>query len=291
MPTVATAPAAAPAEEKPPHGAKGATEPVALPHHVLDAEGARLDDAKVAERLRKARLIFVGEQHSNPHHHAAQLEVLTSAWHADPSVGIGLEMLPYTMQPALDAYVSGAIDEKAFLEQVHWEKTWGFPWGFYRPLLAFCREHHLKAYALNAPRDLSHKVAMKGLESLSADEKKQLPEMKPGPAQHRELVREAFGAHPHDRFSETQFERFYTAQLVWDETMAERAVAALAQPGAPAHLVVIAGEGHTRKDAIPARAARRGAQPTLRVLPVLDEEIADAQREGAGDLYWVLETK
>jgi uncharacterized iron-regulated protein len=174
---------------------------------------------------------------------------------------------------------------------VTWPKTWGYPFGFYRPLLNFCRDHKLRAFALNAPRDLAHAVAKGGLDSLSTDEKKQLPEMKPGPAAHRELVREAFGGHPHGRFADAKFERFYAAQLLWDETMADRVAAALKQKDAPKRLVVFAGEGHTRRFAIPDRAARRGVHPYLLVLPVLDDEVADAQRDKVADLYWVLETK
>jgi uncharacterized iron-regulated protein len=236
-------------------------------------------------------VVYVGEEHPNPHHHAAQLEVLTAAYQADPSVALGLEMLPKTMQPALDAFVSGATDEKTFLEQVSWEKTWGFPWGLYKPLLEFCRAHKLRAFALNAPRELTHTVAKSGLEALSPEEKKQLPELKPGPEAHREQVREAFGAHPHGKFSGKKFEHFYTAQLIWDETMAESAAAALSSKDAPKHLVVVAGEGHTRHFAIPDRAARRGAQPYLTVVPVLDDDVAAAQEDRVADVYWVLETK
>jgi len=278
-------------EEKSEHGSRGASEPIALPHHVLDAAGGRLSDAKVEETLKKARAIYVGEAHPNPHDHAAQLEVLAAAYRADPSLALGLEMLPRTLQAPLDEYVAGKLDEPAFLEAVSWKKTWGYPWGLYKPLLEFARAHHLRAFALNAPRDLAHAVAKGGIDSLSADEKKQLPEMKPGPGAHRELVREAFGGHPHGRFADAKFERFYAAQLVWDETMADRVAAALVGPDAPHRLLVVAGEGHTRRFAVPDRAARRGVKPYVTVLPVLDDDIADAQNDQVADLYWVLETK
>ena len=275
-----------------PHGMRGAHEPIALPHHELDGKsGARLSPAELDARIGGARVVYVGEEHPNPHDHAVELEVLERAFAVDARVALGLEMLPRTLQPALDDFVSGKTDEAAFLAAVDWKKTWGYPWGLYKPLLEFARAHHLKAFALNAPRDLAHAVAKGGLDSLSADEKKELPEMKPGPGAHREQVREAFGGHPHGRFADAKFERFYAAQLLWDETMADRVAAAMKGAGAPKHLVVIAGEGHTRKFAIPDRAARRGVQPYVTVLPVLDTDIADAQNDQIADLYWVLETK
>lgn len=283
--------AAAPSAEPPRHGMKGASEPIPLPHRVVDADsGDELADVNLDAKLRAARVIYVGEEHPNPHDHAAELEVLERAYAADPSIGLGLEMLPKTYQGSLDAYVSGNLDEQAFLKAVDWEDTWGFPWGFYKPLLAFCRAHHLPAYALNATRDLAHAVAKVGLDGLTPAQKAELPEIKPGPEPHREYVREAFAEHPHGKFDEAEFERFYSAQLVWDETMADRVAAALKAPGAPAHLVVVAGEGHTRSWAVPDRAARRGAAPYLTILPVLDEDEADARRDHAADVLWVLKT-
>ena len=279
------------AEESAPHGSRGAAEPIALPFHLVDGKsGAPVDDAAFGKRLGAARVVYVAEEHPNPHHHAAQLAVLERAYAIDPSVGLGLEMLPRTLQPALDAFVAGTTDEAAFLAAVDWQKTWGFPFGFYRPLLAFCRAHKLHAYALNAPRAITHTIAFDGQEALTAEQKQQLPKLEPGPSAHRELVREAFGGHPHGKFSDAKFERFYLAQLVWDETMADRAAAALAQPGAPRRLVVVAGEGHVRRFAIPDRAARRGAKPYLTIVPLFASDADDAQKDNVADLLWVLET-
>jgi uncharacterized iron-regulated protein len=268
-----------------------AAAPVSLPHHVVDGStGATLDEPALAARLRAARVIFFGEQHSDPHHHAAELELVERAFAADPSVGLGLEMLPRTQQAALDAYLAGG-DERAFLTAVDWPRTWGFDFGFYRPLLEFCRAHRLRAFALNAPRSLAHAIAMRGLEALAPDERRLVPELRPGPAAHRELVREAFAAHPHGRFADAKFERFYQAQLVWDETMAAEVTAALAAPGAPRRLVVIAGEGHVRRFAVPARVERRGVAPSLTILPVAGDELEAARADRAADLYWVLDAK
>jgi uncharacterized iron-regulated protein len=284
-------PAPLPATATPPPDAaeRAATQPIALPHRTIDTDSGReLADRALEAKLRAARVIFVGEEHPNPHHHAAQLELLERAYAADPSLGLGLEMLPRTLQAPLDAYVGGTLDEAGFLKAVDWEHTWGFPWGLYRPLLEFCRAHHLPAYALNAPRELARAVAKLGVPGLTAAQRKELPELQPGPQAHREFVREAFAQHPHGKFDEARFERFYQAQLVWDETMAERVAAALKAPGAPARMVVVAGEGHTRGWAVPERAARRGAAPYVTVLPVMEADAADARRDRVAEILWVL---
>jgi uncharacterized iron-regulated protein len=277
---------------KEPHGAHGADRPIPLPYHLVDgATGQPLDGAAFDDKLRAARVIYVGEEHSNPHHHAAEIEVLERVAKLDPSLALGLEMLPGTLQAPLDQYVAGVVGEDKFLDAVDWSNTWGYPWGFYAPLVAYCRDHKLQAVALNAPLTLAHAVAKKGLDGLSAEEKQQLPQMQMGPEAHRERVREAFGAHPHGKFSKDQFERFYAAQLVWDETMATRVAATLSAAGAPHHMVVVAGEGHTERDAVPDRAARRGATPYLVIVPLFEADLADAVKDHAADVLWVFDTK
>jgi hypothetical protein len=42
---------------------------------------------------------------------------------------------------------------------------------------------------------------------------------------------------------------------------------------------------------VPERAARRGAAPYLTVLPVWDDEEADARRDRVADVLWVLKTR
>lgn len=277
-----------PPEEPAPHGARGAAQPVLLPWQIVDPRsGAILDEDALAARLRAARVILVAEQHPNPHDHAAQLEVLKRVHALDRSVALGLEMLPAPAQPLLDQYLAGTLDEEDFQKAVDWEHAWGFPFGLYAPVLRFCKAHGLRVYALNAPRALVRAVSKGGLDQLAEAERAQLPALDPGPAAHREMVREAFGAHGRGRFNDARFERFYAAQLVWDETMAEGAARVLRGDGAPRRVVLLAGEGHTRPYAVPLRIERRGAGPCLTVVPLFADEVDDARADQVADLLWV----
>jgi len=61
------------------------------------------------------------------------------------------------------------------------------------------------------------------------------------------------------------FENFVEAQLIWDESMAERAARYLeAHPGR--HLVVLAGDGHVTRSGIPARFGRRSGVEAVNLL-------------------------
>jgi hypothetical protein len=52
--------------------------------------------------------------------------------------------------------------------------------------------------------------------------------------------------------------------------------------------VVVAGEGHVRRFAVPDRAARRSATPYVILMPVLEDDAEAARVDGVADLLWVL---
>lgn len=246
--------------------------------------GAALSEDTLAERIQKARAIYVGEQHDSPASHRAQLHVLAMAYRIDPSVAVGLEMLPRTLQPQLDAYVVGSVDEAGFLRAVDWPRTWGFDFALYRPIFEFCRAHGVRMHALNAPRALSKAVRQKGVEGLTGDERASLPSGHPWPtpAPHQQMLREVWNHHakpdpaaPASQQAEREaaFQRFYTAQLIWDEAMSQAVTEIFGERAAPQRLVVLAGTGHVGRHAVPERAGRRGAPTGLTLGPAEAGEI------------------
>lgn len=246
--------------------------------------GTVLSEDALAERIRAARAIYVGEQHDSPASHRAQLHVLAMAYRIDPSVAVGLEMLPRSLQPQLDAYVVGSVDEAGFLRAVDWPHTWGFDFALYRPIFEFCRAHGVRMFALNAPRALSKAVRQKGVDGLTSDERASLPSGHPWPtpAPHQQMLREVWNHHakPDPAASASQqaereaaFQRFYTAQLIWDEAMAQGVTEIFSDRAAPQRLIVLAGTGHVGRHAVPERAVRRGAPTGLTLGPAEASEI------------------
>jgi uncharacterized iron-regulated protein len=260
---------------------------------VTPAGLAPSSDADLARAIAGARAIYVGESHDDPHHHAMERELYARVLAVDGKTALGLEMLPGSAQPALDDWVAGRIDEDTLLDRVAWEKSWGYPFRWYRPLFLLARAHHQRVFALNAPRGLAKALAHKGLDGLSPEERRDLPEMVPGPAEHRAQLAGAFSGHgagegAHAETSDPKaLERFYLAQLLWDETMAAAVARALAGPAAPKKILVVTGEGHAKRWAVPLRAERRGVAPSLIVLPGYQKE-RDAKDKPPADFIWQL---
>jgi uncharacterized iron-regulated protein len=79
-----------------------------VPGTIVDARsGDRVGRGWSAARLDGKRLVLFGETHAQPAVQAAERQLLDAFGPAGRRVLVGLEMLPATVQPALDRWVSG----------------------------------------------------------------------------------------------------------------------------------------------------------------------------------------
>lgn len=263
-----------------------------LPARILDVKRKRLiTEDELLDDLLEARAIYVGEQHDNPHEHAAQLRILAMLHDRDPSLGVGMEMFERPYQKPLNDYLHGRIEEEQLLTRTEWDERWGFDFTLYRPILEFARNHQVPIYALNAPREVTREVARAGLQALDAQQRARVPELDLTDHGHRDALSRFYERH--DRaHAELSFDNFYAAQVVWDETMADEVARQLSREAGPERVVVLAGSAHVRfRSAIPERAARRGASPYRIIIPVvlgsgadLESLLADAE----ADYLWVM---
>jgi len=242
-----------------------------------------LSYSELVNRLSPCHIVFIGEVHDNPDHHLIQLQLLQSLRQKWGHVTLAVEFLPLQSQPILEAYFKGDISEQDFLEKVKWPKAWGFDYHFYRPLVDFQRINGDPIAAINAPPYLVKKVARKGLESLTKPERDLLPKgIDLTDREHRAYLKEVFVSHPHGELE--NFEYFYQAQCVWEETMAEN-IARLLNNGIN-RVVVICGNGHIfRGLGIPKRLLRHTKLPVATVMP-FDLEQSTLIKRDIADYVW-----
>jgi len=156
--------------------------------------------------------------------------------------------------------MSGNLDETVFLEQVDWKNSWRFPYHLYRPILWVSQDKGTAILGINAPNPVVKKVARSGLESLTPEERNQVArDMDLGNKAHREYLSTVFKQHSFGKETPhgvKNFDHFYQAQCVWDETMAETIADYMAKQGGK--MVVFTGNGHIAdKFGIPERVLRR----------------------------------
>ena len=222
------------------------------------------------DQLKTVDVVFIGEVHNNPEHHLIQVQLLQALMASfTPPPAVAMEFFDTTRQPVLDRFMNGDLDETAFLKQVDWKKSWRFPYHLYRPILWTSRDKGTVLLGINAPNSVVKKVARSGLLSLTAEERRQVArDMDLTNTAHREYLDSIFKQHQTDKnlkHGMQNFDHFYQAQCVWDETMAETIADHMKAHGGK--MVVFTGNGHiVNKFGIPDRVLRRVDVKTATVL-------------------------
>jgi uncharacterized iron-regulated protein len=203
------------------------------------------------ERAILAGTVLLGESHDSHEHHRWQLQVITALHARHPDLVIALEMFPRRVQPALDRWVAGEIDEAEFLRASEWRHVWRFDPALYLPIFHFARMNRIPLVAVNVERSLVQSVSLKGYAAIPPSEREGVSEPAPALEAYEDMLLESWRDHlPPDKQQDAafarqddEFRRFLESQLVWDRAMAQGiADAARQKPGAV--VVGLIGSGH-----------------------------------------------
>jgi uncharacterized iron-regulated protein len=250
---------------------------------VLDARESReVSFETMVEDLASVPVVYVGESHTNAEHHEIQRRIIEALALRRRGVMVGMEMLQRPYQEVVDRWTDGSLDEGTFLREVHWYDQWG-DWRLYAPILRLAKERGLRVAALHLPDlgpggALSREIAKSGIDGLPPWMRSQLPaEIDLSSRAHRAAIRAIYQGHPGGKIDEARFDRFYQAQVSWDETMAESAAGALAAAPPGSTLVVLAGSMHVKGFlGIPERVRRRNGLDYRVVLPLERDAFPEA---------------
>jgi uncharacterized iron-regulated protein len=220
------------------------------------------DLSQIIPALIQANVVYLGETHDSSKDHQNQLTIIQKLYRHKPKIAIAMEMFQRPYQGVVDQYIAGKLTEKEFLEKSEYEKRWRVPWENYAPILRFARQKQLPVLALNTPSEITRKVAKLGLESLTLSERQMIPplsEIRTDNQEYRQSLLAVFQQHQavNHGGSSTDVDRFFLAQVLWDETMAE-GIAKFIKSHPDYQVVVLAGQGHIVYGyGIPSRVLRR----------------------------------
>jgi uncharacterized iron-regulated protein len=258
------------------------------------ASGELLTPEALAARLASVSLVFVGESHTSADVHEAQRRLIEALVAAGRKVRVGLEMFPYTEQPALDRWSAGSGPAEDLVREAHWYKHWGYDFRLYRDIFAVVRARGLPLVAVNTPREVVSAVRKKGFEQLTPEEAAHIPrQIDTSSDEHRRLFLAMLGGGAHAGMPDSAMDGMYKAQCTWDATMAQHAVRSLqAAPDPAVVMVVLLGSGHVAFGLGAPRQARQwysGAMATVIPLPIIDEDGQPAKvRASYADYLWGL---
>lgn len=251
------------------------------PGTIISAEtGMPVAFETLIDDLSLARVVYVGEVHTNPAHHEVQLKVLKALYAENPDLTVGMEMFDQTYQPVLDRWSAGELELEIFLEKVHWYANWRYNIDLYKDILLFIKENRLRLVGLNLPTYIPSRIRVGGIDNLSEADKQHLPEhIDLSNTDHRAYTRSVFDRH--HQMIKGNFDYFYAAQCAWEDTMAK----AVADNLKNSRLVVLAGNGHIiRKFGVPDRAYARTQAPFKTVYTAVE---GSRPKLSYGDYVWI----
>jgi len=249
-----------------------ATQPDAV--ETADIMGLEDVIGKIGDR----RVIFVGEIHTEYSHHVMQYEIIRRLYELNGSIVIAMEMFQEPFQEWLDRYIAGETDEAEFLKKTEYFDRWQFDYNLYRDILQFARANRIPVIALNLKKEIIEKVSKEGIDALTDEEYALIPQdIDMTDRDYRESMKEVFNSHA--MRGRKDFDNFFQAQILWDETMAHNVAKAL-EKYPDSQVVVLAGNGHLEYSwGIPGRVRRLSHASTAVILndsgEGLSKELAD----------------
>jgi uncharacterized iron-regulated protein len=223
-----------------------------VPQRVYDTRrGAFTDFETMVADLARADVILVGEQHDDPNTHRLEAAVLEGLARRRVAVTVSLEMFERDVQPSLDAYLAGTVAEEDFLKTA---RPWPRYVTDYRTLVEFAKAQRWPIVAANVPRKIAADIAKSGRTAvdalIAADRGLAARDLRCPRDPYFDRFAEQMGGHRSPASdagaADAATERYYWAQCVKDETMAESIAAAFArQEGRPGAIVHFTGAFHS----------------------------------------------
>ena len=264
---------------------------VSIQNRTCSREKFTTTRSKALKELAKANVVYLGETHDRTQDRQLQLEIIQELQKRTPQIAIAMEMFQIPYQDAIDGYLAGNLSEQELIEQSEYEQRWGYSWESYAPILRFAKKKQLRVLALNTPSEITRQVAKEGLDSLTPQQRKIIPptsEIRTDNDAYRQMLAKTFAQHQHaSHGNSSRFDRFFLAQVLWDETMAAE-IAKFVKANHKHQVVVIAGQGHIIYGyGIPSRVARRMPQQFLQFSVLLSspEEVTNSPQPIA-DYIW-----
>jgi uncharacterized iron-regulated protein len=254
----------------------------------------KIDRAALAERVRKARFVLLGEKHDNPDHHRLQAEVIAMIAGAGRKPVVAFEMIDPSLQARVDEQLAAAPgDVDGLGKAIAWDQS-GWPaWEIYRPVFAAALHSGLPVAAANLPRGEAMDLARGKTELPAAFIAKYRLDAPLPEALHKDLVAELHDSHC-GHMPESMIAPMVTIQRARDARMAESLSERATTDGA----VLIAGSGHIRADrGVPWYLIQSSGQSANEILTIAFLEVDDAlaapddyaRRHGSGlpfDYVW-----
>ena len=191
-----------------------------VPQRVFDSATSQFSDFEsMVATLSKADVVLVGEQHDDPNTHRLERALLDGLARRRGDIILSLEMFERDVQPRLNQFHRGALPESEFLAS---SRPWPRYATDYKPLVDLAVERKWPIVAANIPRPIASQISKGGLDVLRNMGESELEWVAhdwdcPTGDEYYRRFKDVMGGHT----GVEEMDRFYAAQCLKDETMAE----------------------------------------------------------------------
>ncbi|MDH5544106.1 MAG: ChaN family lipoprotein [Gammaproteobacteria bacterium] len=204
-----------------------------------------VSETDVFNKLTDAKMIFLGEHHTNESHHLWHAELLERLLQ-NGNWAIGLEAFPRSSQALLDRWIRGDIDEANLRKNTNWDAVWSFPFDYYLPVLYLAQRYKSPLIALNVERELVRATRVDGWKNVPQNQREGVDDPEIPGKDYLQKLAASFQRHNTQAIGpeqKQQFQRFVEQQLLWDRAMA-RAVGDYRKTHPTVNILSIVGSWH-----------------------------------------------
>lgn len=194
------------------------------------------------------RLMLLGEVHDNAAGHALRLEIVRDFADGEADTAIAMEQFDRERQADLDAAMARCDDAACVIAAAAPAKA-GWDWDHYAPVIQLALDNHMTLVAANLSRADAAKVVAGGFEAVFSPEQISAYGLdQPLPDSLLAAQVEAVRTGHCGMLPEAMLEPMARAQIARDVVMADAIRRTLASDVRPAYLLLLAGNGHVKRD-------------------------------------------
>lgn len=249
------------------------------PDRIVDtATGQPLTPQDVRRRMREADVVLLGELHDNTHHHARRAMLLEGF---GSPLTVVAEHLPRGAAPVLPQGASSTALREA-LEASGFDMK-GWRWPMHEALFMAIARAGDRLIGGNLERDTARRLAREGLGAMPEDLAAWVNAAPLSTAARAALEQDLLDGHC-GQLSAARMPGMVAAQRGRDAAMAQ---ALVAQRGAGRPVVLIAGNGHVRRDyGVPTLLAARPEPPRVLSIGFVEQTATTDARAQPYDISW-----
>lgn len=128
-----------------------AIPPFADAQRIVDVTtGSVLEPAQAVARLLEARVIYIGEESPIPWHREVEAQIVGELAARDPALSVALAAVPAALQPLLDGWLAGELDDGALSAALRGSGAESDLFEAMGPVLVLCKRARVPILAIGA---------------------------------------------------------------------------------------------------------------------------------------------